>query len=111
MELRLLEPLLAEHGLDATQWQRQYPLRMGRGERIYPDYIVGLTGTRGEESAHAILEAKLTIGNHKQLHEAFLQARSYAERLRAEVVALVAVQGVWVITVASSSSGLTQPRT
>lgn len=43
-----------------------------------------------------IAEAKLRIATEAQLREAYLQARSYAERLRAEVFVLCAIEGLWV---------------
>jgi hypothetical protein len=72
------------------------PIRMGRGERIYPDYAFGATQTRGEESARMILEAKFRISGEKELQEAYYQAKSYALRLQAKRMVIAAREGVWV---------------
>lgn len=40
VEAQLVEPLLTQLGYSTSQWLRQMPLRMGRGERNYPDYAV-----------------------------------------------------------------------
>ena len=70
-------------------------LRMGRGERIYPDYVFGAKTARGEEQADMVLEAKFTISGEKALQETYLQAVSYAYRLRAKVVLLASREGLW----------------
>jgi len=95
VEEKLLEPLLEKLGLKKRDWRRQVPLRMGRGIRVYPDYVLGLRGDRGDESARAIIEAKLRISGPRDLDEAFSQAASYAARLRAEVLCLCAAEGLW----------------
>jgi len=95
VEVALVEPLLARLGYTEKDWLRQMPLRMGRGERIYPDYVFGAQTTRGEERADMVFEAKFTIGSERALREAYLQAVSYAYRLRARVVMLAAREGFW----------------
>ena len=84
VEVTLIEPLLSRLGYTEKDWLRQLPLRMGRGERIYPDYVFGAKTVRGEESAEMVLEAKFTVGSEKALRETYLQAVSYAYRLRAK---------------------------
>lgn len=98
VEQKLLEPLLEKLGFRTKDWRRQVPLRMGRGIRVYPDYVIGLRGERGDESARAILEAKLRIRTPRDLDEAFAQAASYAARLRADVIGLCAAEGLWLYT-------------
>lgn len=95
IETALVEPLLLRLGYTDSDWLRQMPLRMGRGERIYPDYVFGAQTARGEERANMVLEAKFTIGSEKALRETYLQAVSYAYRLRAKVVMLAAREGLW----------------
>ena len=74
VEDRLLEPLLHRLGFTAKDWVRQFPLRMGRGQRVYPDYVLGADGKRGEEGAKLLAEAKYRIGSNADLREAYLQA-------------------------------------
>ena len=95
VETVLIEPLLLHLGYAEKDWLRQMRLRMGRGERIYPDYVFGAEAKRGEERADMVLEAKFTISGEKALRESYAQAVSYAYRLRASVVMLAAREGLW----------------
>lgn len=95
VEVVLIEPLLSRLGYTEKDWLRQMRLRMGRGERVYLDYVFGAKTTRGEERADMVLEAKFTIGSEKALQETYLQAVPYAYRLRAKVVMLAAREGFW----------------
>ncbi len=96
VEVQLLEPLLLRLGFKENDWIRQFPLRMGRGERNYPDYVLGGNPTPGEESAFALIECKCDIESKKDMKEAFVQAKSYALRLQASVLVLAARRGLWV---------------
>jgi hypothetical protein len=40
---------------------------MGRGERNYPDYVLGADSRPGEEIAAALIECKLDINTNKEL--------------------------------------------
>jgi hypothetical protein len=95
IEMYLLEPLLNKLGFTEKDWVRQMPVRMGRGERIYPDYAIRANQKRGEETAEFIWEAKFRITNQKQLKEAFFQAKSYALRLGSKGMGLAAMEGIW----------------
>jgi hypothetical protein len=95
VEIYLLEPFLHKLGFSEKDWIRQMPLRMGRGERIYPDYVIKANTKRGEETAEFIWEAKFKISNQKQLLENFFQAKSYALRLNTNGFGLVAIEGIW----------------
>ena len=106
VETELVEPLLERLGYTPDNWLRQMPLRMGRGERIYPDYVFGANQTRGEESAAMVLEAKFSISREKDLQEAYFQMNSYALRLQAKVAVLAAREGIWVFPRKRGSFGL-----
>ena len=95
VEEKLLEPLQKKLGYTEKNWVRQLPVRMGRGERNYPDYALFPKGSKGEETAKFLWEAKFTIQNKRQLHEAFRQAKSYAMRLQSLGFGLVAKEGIW----------------
>ena len=75
VEITLLEPLLKRLGFDENDWLRQMTLRMGRNDRVFPDYALFANDRRGEESARFIWEAKYRIANERQLKDAFLQAK------------------------------------
>lgn len=96
VELSLVEPLLMRLGFTDNDWIRQLPLRMGRGERNFPDYVLGGDPSSGNESAVALIECKFDVETKKELKEAFVQAKSYALRLQATVLALAARRGFWV---------------
>jgi hypothetical protein len=98
VEEKLLEPLLLiPLGYQQATWRRQLAIRMGRGERYYADYAIGIRGKRGEERCGMIAEAKLTIPTERALLDAFRQARSYALRLEASFIVLASREGFWVI--------------
>lgn len=96
IEVHLIEPLLHKLKYKTTDWIRQMPIRMGRGERNYPDYCIGAVTTRGEESTKMLIEAKYSIKNRKLLMDAFFQAKSYAIRLQAEKFMIASKQGLWI---------------
>ena len=96
VEIRLIEPLLKRLGFKVSDWIRQMPVKMGRGERNYPDYAVGAETKRGEESAKMLLESKYQLSADGEFKEAFYQTKSYALRLRSKIMAMAAREGVWV---------------
>lgn len=96
VEIRLVEPLLARLGLGSGDWVRQLPVRMGRGERVYPDYAVGVTGVAPEVRVHALIEVKYRAAGERAWRDAFLQAKSYGMRLGAAAIVTAAAEGVYV---------------
>jgi len=104
VEEKLVEPFLIKLGYTKKDWQRQIPVRMGRGERVYPDYAIFPKLTKGEESCDFIWEAKFRIINTKQLKVAFFQAKSYALRLNAKGLGLIAQEGIWLSLLEDSFS-------
>ena len=96
IEEKLLEPLLTNLGYSVkTDFKRQYPIRMGRGIRYYPDYALHATGSNGSEKADFVWEAKYRIPSKKQLFEDFGQVKSYALRLSCFGLGLVSLEGIW----------------
>ncbi len=106
VELQLLEPLLRNLGYSDNDWVRQLPVRMGRGERNYPDYVLGCDPRPGEECGVAVVECKLNIDTPKELKEAFIQAKSYALRLQASILTLAARRGIWLYSIRSDGFSL-----
>jgi hypothetical protein len=74
------------------------PVKMGRGERNYPDYAFGANPTRGEESAKMLLESKFQLSAHREFVEGFYQTKSYALRLQSKMMVMAAMEGVWVFS-------------
>jgi len=95
VEIQLVEPLLTQLGYSASDWLRQMPLRMGRGERNYPDYAIEPNPARGEESAAFLIETKYEISTRQGLEDAYIQGKSYALRLQAQAFVLAAREGLW----------------
>ncbi len=95
VEIRLIEPLLKLLGYEPTDWIRQMTVKMGRGERNYPDYCFGANTKRGEESALMILESKFEIKTQKDLQNAYFQAKSYALRLQSDKFLIASKEGIW----------------
>jgi hypothetical protein len=96
IEIHLIEPFLKRLGFKESDWVRQMPVKMGRGERNYPDYAVGAKTKRGEENAKMLLESKYQLSAHGEFTEAFYQTKSYALRLQSKIMAMAAKEGVWV---------------
>lgn len=98
VEIKLIEPFLSRLGYTPKDWIRGMPVRMGRGERNYPDYVFGAITKRGEESAKMLLESKFQITTKKQFMDAYYQAKSYALRLKSKVMILASKEGLYVFS-------------
>lgn len=96
VEINLIEPFFKIIGYSPKDWIRQMPVRMGRGERNYPDYCFGANEKRGEESAKMIVESKFEIKTKKQLLETYYQTKSYALRLQSEIFIIASKEGIWI---------------
>ncbi len=96
VEIHLIEPLLSRLGYSEKDWVRQMPIKMGRGERNYPDYAFNAVTKRGEENATMVLESKFQISTKKELKDAYYQAKSYALRLQSKVMVLASKEGIWI---------------
>lgn len=95
VERVLIEPFIQRLGYSTADWMRQMPVKMGRGERNYPDYAFGAKPKRGEESARMVLESKYELSSHRSFTESFYQAKSYALRLQCRAMVLASREGVW----------------
>ena len=95
VEQQLLEPFLTQLGLTGKQITRQMPLRMGRGIRYYPDYVINAKTKRGEERGAFVWEAKYRIVNTAHMLDALYQAKSYALRLSSNGLGLASYEGIW----------------
>lgn len=94
VEVKLVEPLLHRAGIESDEWKRQLPVRMGRGERVFPDYAIGITGKAPEQRVRALVEVKYRAVGERDWREAFLQVKSYGLRLGAKVILTAAAEGV-----------------
>jgi hypothetical protein len=94
VETQLVEPLLRRVGLEMKDWVRQLSVRMGRGERVYPDYAIGVTGIAPEQRVRTLVEVKYRAAGERDWRDAFLQAKSYGLRLGARTILTAAAEGV-----------------
>ena len=89
VEKRLLEPILNAMGwYEHKDFIRQLSIHAGRGHRIFPDYALHYDNKPEEERASVLIEAKLYMKSNRDIEEAFLQARSYAQLLSSSVIVL-----------------------
>lgn len=96
VELELIEPFLKELGYRETDWIRQLPVRMGRGERNFPDYAFLTNKERNYESAFMLIEAKFWIRNNAELEETFKQVWSYGLRLSSKILVIADKEAIWI---------------
>lgn len=89
VEEKLLIPLLSDLGLTkGKDYIRQLPIHAGRGSRIYPDFALFYNDSESEPTADILIEAKFHIKNIKELIQAFVQAKSYANLLQSNTLIL-----------------------
>lgn len=98
VEIRILEPLLEELGFKPSDWQRQVKLRVGRAEKVIPDYLIFSSKNVAAKSVRAewVWEAKMSIPSNDQLQKDFGQVASYGRLVGATGVGLVSKEGVWI---------------
>ncbi len=96
VEIQLIEPLLKELGYTEQHWERQLTVRMGRGERNFPDYAFLTNKEKNYEIANMLIEAKFWIKNNKELEETFKQVYSYGLRLSAKILVIADKFAIWI---------------
>ena len=96
VEIHLIEPFLKELGYSDENWQRQLTVRMGRGERNFPDYAFLTKKEKNYEIASMLIEAKYWIKNNRELEETFKQVYSYGLRLSARVLVIADKDAIWI---------------
>jgi hypothetical protein len=95
VEIEIIEPFLKELGYLEENWIRQLPVRMGKGERNFPDYAF-LTDKRNKEEAFMLIEAKYWIKNNRELEDTFKQVWSYGLRLSSEILIIMDKNALWI---------------
>jgi hypothetical protein len=96
VEIALIEPLLLQLGYTANHWVRQLSVRMGRGERNFPDYAFLTNKEQGYEAASMLIESKFWIKNNKELEETFKQVWSYGQRLMSNILVIADKDAIWI---------------
>jgi hypothetical protein len=98
VEIKLIEPLLTRLDFTTQDYSRQLHVKIGRNEKIIPDYVCHPIFKNNDWSCEWIWESKYGIASPKELDRDFIQAKSYALRLNAKGLSLAAKEGVWVTT-------------
>ncbi len=96
VEIKIVEPFLQKINYSEKDWLRQFSVRMGRGERNYPDYVFFAETNKGYEKAKMLLETKFVIKNNRDLEETFQQAHSYALRLESQKIVICDKDFIWI---------------
>ncbi len=96
IETALIEPLPEKIGYSPIDRVRQLPVRMGRGERNYPDYTFLSDKTKGYAKAYRLIESKFLIRNNRELEDTFRQVWSYGQRLGASKLVIADKDALWV---------------
>jgi len=96
VELTLIEPFLKELGYTENHWKRQLSVRMGRGERNFPDYAFLTNNEKSYEVAEMLIEAKFWIKSNKELEETFKQVYSYGLRLSSKILIIADKDAIWI---------------
>lgn len=96
VEVHLIEPLIERLGYSTKDWVRQLPVRMGRGERNFPDYVFLSDITAGFEKASMLIESKFCIKNNRELEDTFKQVWSYGQRLGAGKLVIADKDALWI---------------
>lgn len=98
IETKVLEPLLIQLGYKSSDWLRQVKLRVGRSEKVIPDYLLNVIKDSATKTVTAdwVWEAKFSISNNEQLARDFSQVCSYARLVGARGVGLVSKEGIWI---------------
>jgi hypothetical protein len=95
VEIEIIEPFLKELKYKESDWIRQLPVHMGRGERNFPDYAF-LPDKKNTENAFMLIEAKFWIKNNKELEAAFKQVWSYGLRLSSKILIIADKNAIWI---------------
>lgn len=99
VENEVIKPFLNKLGYDESDYVQQLYIPIGNHNNLLiPDFVL-LPETRGGyQSAFAIVEAKRSISNKKELEDALGQARSYALQLGVKYSVIASQEGIWITT-------------
>lgn len=89
---KLLIPLLEQMGFGGM-YEQEVPFKAGRTETGHsskkrPDFCLHITRKNDDVSARVVIEVKESMKNDKEIHNNFVQCRSYAKWGNAKVMAI-----------------------
>ena len=97
VENRCIKPFLSRLGYDENDYIQQLYVPIGNhNNTLIPDFVLLPEIYRGKRTAFAIIEAKKSINNDKELSAALEQVRSYALLLSAPYAVIASQEGIWI---------------
>lgn len=97
VEEKLIKPLLKEVGYSEQDYVQQMYIEIGNhNNALIPDFVLNPVSSGGHYSGFAVLEAKRSIKNEKELNKTKIQVRSYAKILGARYAVIVSAEKVWI---------------
>ncbi|MGN0457447.1 MAG: hypothetical protein ACI4IL_00555 [Eubacterium sp.] len=95
VENKLIIPLIEKLDYNSDDWIPQMQISIGNhNTTLIPDFVI--LPNHKEKKAFAIIEAKLTIQNKKELSIVRDQAKSYARQLLAEYCIIASKEKIWI---------------
>ena len=99
VENKLVKPLLERLDYSDSDYIQQLYIEIGNhNHALIPDFVLLPSKSHGRQIAFAVLEAKLSITNQKQLEETITQARSYAKLLGAKYQMIASKEKLWLFS-------------
>lgn len=99
VERQLVKPLLKQLNYGESDYVQQLYIEIGNhNHALIPDFVLLPQKVKGRYNAFAIIEAKLSITNEKQLEETITQARSYAKLLGTKYQLIASKEKLWLFS-------------
>lgn len=99
VEEKIIKPLISRLGYSEEEFVQQLYIEIGNhNHALIPDFVIHPICSYGHYSAFAVIEAKRSITNKKQLEETKTQVRSYAKMLGAKYSAIASKEKIWVMS-------------
>ncbi|MBQ2847275.1 MAG: hypothetical protein IJC37_01085 [Clostridia bacterium] len=97
VENKLIKPFLKKLGYTEDEYTQQLHIHVGNNNsKLIPDFVIHPNISIGHHSAELIIEAKYTVASEKDLEIYKMQARSYANQLKAKYSVIASKEGIWV---------------
>ena len=98
VEERIIKPFLKDDlGYNVNDYVQQLNVPIGNhNNTLIPDFVLLPRTYGGRHIAYAVVEAKKSIKNEKELSEALDQVSSYALLLSAKHAAVASQEGIWI---------------
>ena len=98
VEEKLIKPLLKKLGYGENDYIQQMYIEIGNhNHALIPDFVLNPKRGGGHQSGFAVIEAKRSIKNDKQLEDAKGQVRGYAKLLGAKYSAVASMEKIYIM--------------